>query len=126
MAQLVVLANHCAPQDVTDVLRSGARGYIATIATCEDFIKSLELVMSGQTIVPSEGVAPEMLRRTARETANETSVSHVQPETPFNRHRVGEAQELPKFSERCRLLTSSPENPRLRNVRSCSLCNAWM
>ncbi len=55
--RVVVLANHCAPADMARVLKSGANGYFATIATCDDFIKSLELVMGGQTVLPSEGMA---------------------------------------------------------------------
>ena len=119
MAQLVVLANHCAPEEVTDVLRSGAHGYIATIATCEDFIKSLELVMSGQTIVPSEGVSPEFLRKTAGAAAD----SHLQSEGPFSRHRVSDARELPKFSERelyiLRCLTEGSSNKVI--ARECDI-----
>ena len=55
--RIVVLANRCEPGDVTSVFRSGANAYFSTIATCEDFIKSLELVMQGQTILPSEGMS---------------------------------------------------------------------
>ena len=55
--RIVVLANRCEPGDVTSVFRSGANAYFSTIATCDDFIKSLELVMQGQTILPSEGMS---------------------------------------------------------------------
>ncbi len=55
--RIVVLANRCEPADVTSVFRSGANAYFSTIATCEDFIKSLELVMQGQTILPTEGIS---------------------------------------------------------------------
>lgn len=55
--RIVVLANRCEPADVTTVFRSGASAYFSTIATCDGFIKSLELVMQGQTILPSEGIS---------------------------------------------------------------------
>ena len=63
--RVVVLANHCAPADIVRVFRSGAHGYFATIATCDDFIKSLELVMGGQIILPSEGLSSVLVRETA-------------------------------------------------------------
>ena len=59
--RIVVLANHCAPAGMARVLRSGANGYFATIATCDDFIKSLELVMGGQTVLPSEALSSVLL-----------------------------------------------------------------
>lgn len=55
--RIVVLANCCEPADVTAVFQSGANAYVSSIATCGDFIKSLELVMHGQTILPTEGMS---------------------------------------------------------------------
>ena len=66
--RIVVLANHCAPADIVRVFRSGANGYFATIATCDDFIKSLELVMGGQIILPSEGLSSVLVRETKGRT----------------------------------------------------------
>ncbi len=60
--RIVILANHCQPEDMVAVFRSGANAYFATIATCEDFVKSLDLVMQGQTILPSEGIATALER----------------------------------------------------------------
>ena len=54
LGRVVVLANHCAPANMARVLRSAASGFFATIAARDDFIKSLELVMEGQIILPSE------------------------------------------------------------------------
>ena len=54
LGRIVVLANHCAPANMARVLRSGASGFFATIAARDDFIKSLELLMEGQIILPSE------------------------------------------------------------------------
>lgn len=73
--RVVVLANHCAPGELMQVLRSGANGYFATIATCDDFIKSLELVMGGQTVLPSEALEPVLSRQAANESGTGTRLN---------------------------------------------------
>jgi two-component system nitrate/nitrite response regulator NarL len=52
--RVVVLADHYQLSDVASALRAGANGYITKVTTCDAFVKTLELVMLGETIVPSE------------------------------------------------------------------------
>lgn len=92
----VVLANHCAPSDIVRVLRSGAHGYFATIATCEDFIKSLELVMSGQTVVPSDGLNSVLVR----EASQPCEQPLRQDNAPLENRRPIGAEDIPQFSPR--------------------------
>lgn len=50
--RIVVLTDHYELSDVLSSYRAGAHGYFAKVATCEAFIKSLELIMLGETILP--------------------------------------------------------------------------
>jgi two-component system nitrate/nitrite response regulator NarL len=52
--RIVVLADQHEPTEIVSAFRVGANAYLAKIATCETFIKSLELVMLGVTFLPSE------------------------------------------------------------------------
>src|SRR3984893_18238892 len=64
--RVAVLANHYQPTAVLSAFRAGADAYFVKITTCAAFIKSLELVMLGETIVPREFL-PFILRDEAIE-----------------------------------------------------------
>ena len=115
--RVVVLANHCAPADIARVLRSGANGYFATIATCDDFIKSLELVMGGQTVLPSEGMASVLVSGTTGATDVAVHSDRVPIEVP-----AGDT-DVPHFSARelyiLRCLTEGSANKVI--ARECDI-----
>ena len=115
--RVVVLANHCAPADMARVLRSGANGYFATIATCDDFIKSLELVMGGQTVLPSEGMASVL----GSEMTGATDVAGHSDSVPIE-VPLGDA-DAPRFSARelyiLRCLTEGSANKVI--ARECDI-----
>ena len=52
--RVAVLAHRQHLTDVVSAFRVGANAYLVKIATCDTFIKSLELVMLGVTILPPE------------------------------------------------------------------------
>jgi two-component system nitrate/nitrite response regulator NarL len=52
-ARIAVLADHNQPSDIVSALRAGANAYFIKVAPCDSFIKSLELVMLGETILPA-------------------------------------------------------------------------
>jgi two-component system nitrate/nitrite response regulator NarL len=54
--RVAVLAHQHQLTDMMSAFRVGANAYLANVATCDTFIKSLELVMLGVTLLP-----PEML-----------------------------------------------------------------
>ncbi len=115
--RVVVLANHCAPGDIARVLRSGANGYFATIATCDDFIKSLELVMGGQTVLPSEALESVLLRQPASEPTANTGLDAASIEMPVS------GPDAPRFSARelyiLRCLTEGSSNKVI--ARECDI-----
>ena len=115
--RVVVLANHCAPVDMTQVLRSGAHGYFATIATCDDFIKSLELVMGGQTVLPSDGMASVLVNLTAEATDETVHSDSTSIEVPVGHENA------PHFSARefyiLRCLTEGSANKVI--ARECDI-----
>lgn len=51
-ARVAVLADRGQPNDIVSVFRAGANAFFIKVAPCDTFIKSLELVMLGETIVP--------------------------------------------------------------------------
>jgi two-component system nitrate/nitrite response regulator NarL len=52
--RVAVLADRHQPTEMVSAFRAGANAYLTTIASCEIFIKSLELVTLGVTFVPAE------------------------------------------------------------------------
>ncbi|KFC70986.1 Transcriptional regulatory protein [Bosea sp. LC85] len=50
--RVVVLAHQHQFSEMVSAYRSGANAYFVTIASCEVFIKSIELVMLGETVLP--------------------------------------------------------------------------
>ena len=53
-ARVAVLADHTQPHDMVSAFRAGANAIFIKVAHCDAFIKSLELVMLGETILPIE------------------------------------------------------------------------
>jgi two-component system nitrate/nitrite response regulator NarL len=50
--RIAVLANHDKPNDIVAAFRAGANAYFIKVAPCDAFVKTLELVMLGETILP--------------------------------------------------------------------------
>jgi DNA-binding NarL/FixJ family response regulator len=53
----VVLAGHPRLRDIASMFRAGASAYFVAVTDCDTFIKSLELVMLGETILPAAFVS---------------------------------------------------------------------
>lgn len=53
-SHVVVLADHCRSTDIVSAFRAGADAYLTKVAAYDTFIKALELVMLGQTVLPAE------------------------------------------------------------------------
>lgn len=51
--RIAVLADRNLLSDIVSAFRAGANGYFIKVAPCDAFIKSLELVMLGETILPA-------------------------------------------------------------------------
>jgi two-component system nitrate/nitrite response regulator NarL len=50
--RIAIVSDHCRLEELTSVFRAGANAYFVNVVTCERFIKSVELVMMGETIFP--------------------------------------------------------------------------
>lgn len=50
--RIVVVADHYRLNDLIAAFRAGANGYLVNVVTCDRFVKSVELVMLGETIFP--------------------------------------------------------------------------
>ena len=51
-ARIAVLADHYRLDEMVSAFRAGASGYFIDVMTCDVFVKSIELVMMGETIFP--------------------------------------------------------------------------
>jgi DNA-binding NarL/FixJ family response regulator len=51
-SRIAIVADHYRVGELVSAFRAGANGYFVDIMTCDVFIKSMELVMMGETIVP--------------------------------------------------------------------------
>jgi len=51
-ARIAVVADHYRLDEMVSAFRAGASGYFIDVMTCDVFIKSIELVMMGETIFP--------------------------------------------------------------------------
>jgi DNA-binding NarL/FixJ family response regulator len=51
-SRIAIVADHYRLGELVSAFRAGANGYFVDIMTCDAFIKSLELVMMGETIFP--------------------------------------------------------------------------
>jgi len=51
-ARIAVVAEHYRLDEMVSAFRAGASGYFVDVMTCDVFIKSVELVMMGETIFP--------------------------------------------------------------------------
>jgi DNA-binding NarL/FixJ family response regulator len=50
--RLAVVADHYRPTELVSAFRAGANGYFVDVMSCDVFIKSIELVMMGETVFP--------------------------------------------------------------------------
>src|SRR5258708_33493575 len=50
--RIAIVADHYRLGELVSAFRAGANGYFADVMTCDAFIKSIELVMLGETIFP--------------------------------------------------------------------------
>jgi DNA-binding NarL/FixJ family response regulator len=50
--RIAIVADHYRLGELVSAFRAGANGYFADVMTCDAFIKSLELVMMGETVFP--------------------------------------------------------------------------
>ncbi|NNJ76997.1 MAG: response regulator transcription factor, partial [Anderseniella sp.] len=87
------------------------------IATCDDFIKSLELVMGGQTVLPSEALESILLRQAAGKPTANTRLDAAPIEMPVS------GPNAPRFSARelyiLRCLTEGSSNKVI--ARECDI-----
>ncbi len=117
--RVAVLANSCSPACMARVIRSGANGYFATISTCDDFVKSLELVMNGQTVLPSEAIAAVLLREGSRGP----DASVLNGYSPIKLPPQAAGVKVPNFSDRelhiLRCLTEGSSNKVI--ARACDI-----
>ncbi|XIA64448.1 LuxR C-terminal-related transcriptional regulator [Bradyrhizobium sp. TZ2] len=51
-ARIAIVADHYRLNELTSAFRAGANGYFVNVITCDRFIRSVELVMLGETIFP--------------------------------------------------------------------------
>jgi len=78
-ARLIVLGGTFDAKEVVTALRAGASGYVLNTMTCQALIKSFDLVMCGETVLPSE-FARAMHEQRSIEVPASYALSEAMPE----------------------------------------------
>ncbi len=93
-ARIAILAHRYRPDELVTAFRAGANGYFVSVTTSDVLVRSLELVMMGETVMPPEFISYILSReedhmddsdRRAEEseaifvTANETGAPQLSP-----------------------------------------------
>ncbi len=94
-APLVVLSGTFDAKEVVAVLRAGANGYVLNTLTCQALIKSFDLAMCGQTVLPSEFARAIRAQRYA---SPEILAPATRPQVVSEIDKVSVSQ--PRFDER--------------------------
>jgi DNA-binding NarL/FixJ family response regulator len=50
--RIAIVADRYRPDELVSAFRAGANGYIVDVTTCDVFIRSIELMMMGETVLP--------------------------------------------------------------------------
>ena len=61
--RIAVVADHYRLDELVSAFRAGANGYFVDVMTCDAFIKSMELLMMGETIFPPASVIRSRFQR---------------------------------------------------------------
>ncbi|MEH2533513.1 DNA-binding NarL/FixJ family response regulator [Bradyrhizobium sp. AZCC 1588] len=76
-ARIAVVADHYRLEEMVAAFQAGASGYFIDVMTCDVFVKSIELVMMGETIFPpafmSSILQPESDQRARPEPRNDNA-----------------------------------------------------
>ena len=97
--RIAVLADHNQPGDIVSAFRAGANAYFIKATPCDAFIKSLELVMLGETILPAAMLSMVLDRADDRE--HEAAVHDLRKAA--GEYLEAESGDMPRLSarERC-------------------------
>jgi len=79
--RVAVVANHYRQRDVLSAIRAGANAYFVEITDTQAFVKSLELVALGETLLPAD-VLPLLLERGAAQASHEALHDSIAPAKP--------------------------------------------
>jgi two-component system nitrate/nitrite response regulator NarL len=101
-ARIAVLADHNQPSDIVSAFQAGANAYFIKLAPCDSFIKSLELVMLGEMILPA-AILSVILDRAADDVDDQEHEAVVRDGRKTGELLEAESNDTPRLSarERC-------------------------
>jgi two-component system nitrate/nitrite response regulator NarL len=100
--RIAILADQNQPSDIVSAFRAGANAFFFKVGPCDTFIKSLELVMLGETILPAAILSMILDRRDDNDDHEcEVAVQHVRKAA--GDYLQAESRDMPRLSvrERC-------------------------
>ncbi|MER8366814.1 response regulator transcription factor [Mesorhizobium sp. M1378] len=106
-SHVVALADHCRTADIVSAFRAGADGYLTKIAAYDTFIKALELVMLGQTVLPAE--TSMVIQDIRQGSKNEPTAEPIADELPKVEDKV-------ESGDQEKVILSNRENCILRRL----------
>src|SRR5262252_10937519 len=101
--RIAVLADHYHHGDIVSAFRAGANAYFIKITPCDAFIKSLELVMLGETILPAAMLAMVLDRADDDDDERENEAAVHDVRKAAGEYLGVESDDVPRLSarERC-------------------------
>jgi two-component system nitrate/nitrite response regulator NarL len=103
LGRIAVLADHNQPTDIASAFRAGVHAYFIKVTPCDAFIKSLELVMLGETILPAAMLSMVLDRvdDDGNDREHEAAVHDVRKAA--GEYLEAESDDMPRLSarERC-------------------------
>jgi DNA-binding NarL/FixJ family response regulator len=104
-ARVAVLADHAQAVDMVSAFRAGANAFFIKVAHCDAFIKSLELVMLGETILPMEILSTTIFDRADDDEHDHEYNSVARPIKNTTRELLGpQSGYTPRLSARQRCI----------------------
>jgi two-component system nitrate/nitrite response regulator NarL len=101
--RIAVLADHNQPSDIVSAFRAGAHAYFIKVTPCDAFIKSLELVMLGETILPATMLSMVFDRADDGDDDREHEAALHDVRKAAGEYLAAESDDMPRLSarERC-------------------------
>jgi two-component system nitrate/nitrite response regulator NarL len=101
--RIVVLADRSQPSNIVSTFRAGAHAYFIKVTPCDAFIKSLELVMLGETILPAAMLSMVLDHAGDGDDDREHEVAVHDVRKAAGEYLEAESDDMPRLSarERC-------------------------
>jgi two-component system nitrate/nitrite response regulator NarL len=98
--RVAILADHDQPSDIVAAFRGGANAFFVKVASCAAFLKALELVMLGETILPAAVLSMILDGADSNEDDRHQEAVAQGVSEPVGEYLGSESNDMPRLSVR--------------------------